>query len=223
MNLFGRRESDNGRPPRNGRRCQSRTGHWRHDSGCHNHTIDGWHAPLTCYKIRDWWWRYTDSTRHLPTHKEEEELAKFSKQILASTEDIWTAEFQRMARPIPHPNWSFTQGRYRQDAAMEMPRLGLSTARLINASIWISFFSHNETATGCRWRFANVNVIAHEVRPPCPISAGHSWCRPPANGTGERKGKQPDQRAHWVAKQTSMLVFGPITKRNDSNRWRRET
>jgi predicted metalloprotease len=78
----------------------------------------------------------TQQGTYQPT-KEEEELAKFSKQILASTEDIWTAEFQR---PIPHPNWSFTQGRYRQDAAMEMPRLGLSTARLTNASIWISLF-----------------------------------------------------------------------------------
>ncbi|MBQ5606485.1 MAG: neutral zinc metallopeptidase [Prevotella sp.] len=34
---------------------------------------------------------------------EEEELAKFSKQILAGTEDVWTKEFQKMGRTYEPP------------------------------------------------------------------------------------------------------------------------
>ena len=35
--------------------------------------------------------------------QEEQELAKFSKQILAGTEDVWTAEFQKLGRTYEPP------------------------------------------------------------------------------------------------------------------------
>ena len=92
------------------------------------------------------------------------ELAKSSKQILASTEDIWTAQFQRMGKTYTPPKLVLYTGSIQQDAAMEMPRLGLSTARLINASIWISLFlATMKQQLGAGGDFANAYVIAHEV------------------------------------------------------------
>ena len=41
-------------------------------------------------------------TEYVPT-AEEEALAKFSRQILAGTEDVWTAEFKRMGLTYEPP------------------------------------------------------------------------------------------------------------------------
>lgn len=44
----------------------------------------------------------SQQTEYVPT-AEEEALAKFSRQILAGTEDVWTAEFRRMGLEYEPP------------------------------------------------------------------------------------------------------------------------
>ena len=51
----------------------------------------------------------TENTEYVPT-AEEQELAKFASQILAGTEDVWTAEFKKMGRTYTPPKLVLFKG-----------------------------------------------------------------------------------------------------------------
>ena len=95
---------------------------------------------------------------------EEDSLAVFSKQILASTEDVWTSVFKKMGKTY------------------EMPRLVLYTGSVQSACgngsasmgpfycggdqcvyLDLSFFQSMGKEIGAKGEFSNAYVIAHEV------------------------------------------------------------
>ena len=51
----------------------------------------------------------TENTEYVPT-AEEQELATFASQILAGTEDVWTAEFKKMGRTYTPPKLVLFKG-----------------------------------------------------------------------------------------------------------------
>ncbi|MCM1077407.1 MAG: neutral zinc metallopeptidase [Bacteroides sp.] len=95
---------------------------------------------------------------------EEEELAKFSRQILAGTEDVWTELFARMGKEYEAPTLVlFT------DAVQSA--CGNATASVgpfycsADQSLYIdlSFFRYMRKTLGADGDFAYAYVIAHEV------------------------------------------------------------
>jgi predicted metalloprotease len=69
---------------------------------------------------------------------EEEELAVFSKQILAGTEDVWTEIFAQNGRNYIPRSWFFTMITCRPPAAPHPPRWVRSTTAGTRRSISIS-------------------------------------------------------------------------------------
>ena len=102
-------------------------------------------------------------TTYTPT-AEEEELATFAKQILAGTEDVWTAEFQKMGKTyVPPKLVLFTD-------AVQSGCGGASSSTgpfycSADQSVYIdlSFFSTMQKQFGSAGDFAYAYVIAHEV------------------------------------------------------------
>ena len=95
---------------------------------------------------------------------EEEALAKFTKQILAGTEDVWTAEFRKMGKSyVPPKLVLFT------DAVQSA--CGGATAQTgpfycsADQTVYIdlSFFTTMKESLGADGDFAYAYVIAHEV------------------------------------------------------------
>jgi len=95
---------------------------------------------------------------------EEEELAKFSRQILAGTEDVWTEVFRSMGRTYTPPTLVlFTDG--------VQSACGNATAAVgpfycsgdQKLYIDLSFFSQMKQQLGASGDFAYAYVIAHEV------------------------------------------------------------
>ena len=104
----------------------------------------------------------TEAT-YTPT-AEEEELATFAKQILAGTEDVWTAEFKKMGKTyVPPKLVLFTD-------AVQSGCGGASSSTgpfycSADQSVYIdlSFFSNMQKQFGSAGDFAYAYVIAHEV------------------------------------------------------------
>ena len=102
-------------------------------------------------------------TTYTPTAKEEE-LATFAKQILAGTEDVWTAEFKKMGKTyVPPKLVLFTD-------AVQSGCGGASSSTgpfycSADQSVYIdlSFFSNMQKQFGSAGDFAYAYVIAHEV------------------------------------------------------------
>ncbi|MBR0077060.1 MAG: neutral zinc metallopeptidase [Bacteroidales bacterium] len=102
-------------------------------------------------------------TTYTPT-AEEEELATFAKQILAGTEDVWTAEFKKMGKTyVPPKLVLFTD-------AVQSGCGGASSSTgpfycSADQSVYIdlSFFSNMQKQFGSAGDFAYAYVIAHEV------------------------------------------------------------
>ena len=102
-------------------------------------------------------------TTYTPT-AEEEELATFAKQILAGTEDVWTAEFKKMGKTyVPPKLVLFTD-------AVQSGCGGASSSTgpfycSADQSVYIdlSFFSTMQKQFGSAGDFAYAYVIAHEV------------------------------------------------------------
>lgn len=102
-------------------------------------------------------------TEYTPT-AEEEELATFTKKILAGTEDVWTAEFKKMGKKyIPPKLVLFT------DAVNSGCGNATSSTGPFYCSadqtvyIDLSFFSSMKQQLGADGDFAYAYVIAHEV------------------------------------------------------------
>ena len=105
----------------------------------------------------------SQQTEYVPT-AEEEALAKFSRQILAGTEDVWTAEFRRMGLEYEPPTLVLFTGNVQSACGGATSSTGpfyCSADRSVY--IDLSFFSSMKQQFGSAGDFAYAYVIAHEV------------------------------------------------------------
>lgn len=105
----------------------------------------------------------SQQTEYVPT-AEDEALAKFSKQILAGTEDVWTAEFRRMGLEYEPPTLVLFTGNVQSACGGATSSTGpfyCSADRSVY--IDLSFFSSMKQQFGSAGDFAYAYVIAHEV------------------------------------------------------------
>ncbi len=102
-------------------------------------------------------------TEYVPT-PEEEALAKFSRQILAGTEDIWTAEFSRLGLQYEPPTLVLFSGSVQSGCGGATSSTGPFYCSA-DQSVYIdlSFFSTMKEQFGSAGDFAYAYVIAHEV------------------------------------------------------------
>lgn len=95
---------------------------------------------------------------------EEHELAKFSSQILAGTEDVWTEVFKKMGKTYTPPKMVLYTGSVRTACGNGSASMGpfyCSADRSLY--IDLSFFSSMKRQLGADGDFAYAYVIAHEV------------------------------------------------------------
>ena len=95
---------------------------------------------------------------------EEQELAKFSKQILAGTEDVWTQEFKKLGRTYEPPRMVLYTGSVQTACGNGQSSMGpfyCSADQCLY--IDLSFFSSMKQQLGADGDFAYAYVIAHEV------------------------------------------------------------
>ena len=106
----------------------------------------------------------TESVGEGTFSEEEQALATFSKQILASTEDVWTKVFKQMGRTYEPPvlvlYTGSTSTRCGQGQAAMGPFYCSADQKLY---IDLSFFSTMKQQLGADGDFAYAYVIAHEV------------------------------------------------------------
>ena len=102
-------------------------------------------------------------TAYEPT-AEEEALAKFSKQILAGTEDVWTQEFKKMGRTYEPPRLVLFTSSVQSGCGGATSSSGPFYCSA-DQSVYIdlSFFSQMKQQLGADGDFAYAYVIAHEV------------------------------------------------------------
>lgn len=102
-------------------------------------------------------------TEYVPT-AEEEALAKFSRQILAGTEDVWTAEFKRMGLTYEPPTLVLFTGSVQSACGGATSSSGpFYCSGDQSVYIDLSFFSTMKKQFGSAGDFAYAYVIAHEV------------------------------------------------------------
>lgn len=95
---------------------------------------------------------------------EEEELAHFSRQILAGTEDVWKEEFRKMGRTYEPPRMVLYTGSVQTACGNGQAAMGpfyCSGDQCLY--IDLSFFSQMKSQLGADGDFAYAYVIAHEV------------------------------------------------------------
>lgn len=105
----------------------------------------------------------TQSTEHVFT-PEEEELATFTKKILAGTEDVWTAEFKKMGRTYEPPRLVLFTDATKSGCGNATSSVGPFYCSADQAVyIDLSFFMNMKKDLGADGDFAYAYVIAHEV------------------------------------------------------------
>ena len=96
---------------------------------------------------------------------EEDSLALFASQIVASTEDIWTAEFQKIGRTYTKPKLVLYTGTIKTGCGNGTAQMGpfyCSADQCVYLDL--SFLSEMRSQLGAQGGdFANAYVIAHEV------------------------------------------------------------
>ena len=95
---------------------------------------------------------------------EEQEMAKFSKQILAGTEDVWTEEFKKLGRTYEPPKMVLYTGSVKTACGNGQSSMGpfyCSADQCLY--IDLSFFTSMKQQLGADGDFAYAYVIAHEV------------------------------------------------------------
>ena len=105
----------------------------------------------------------SQSATYEPT-AEEDELAKFSSQILAGTEDVWTKEFRKMGRTYEPPRLVLFTNSVQSGCGGATSSSGpfyCSADQCVY--IDLSFFSQMRQQLGADGDFAYAYVIAHEV------------------------------------------------------------
>ncbi|MBQ0029246.1 MAG: neutral zinc metallopeptidase [Paludibacteraceae bacterium] len=95
---------------------------------------------------------------------QEKELSTFCKQILASTEDVWSAEFKRLGKTYTPPTLVFYKGTTKtacgQGQATSGPFYCSGDQKIYLDLEFLATMKQNLGASG---DFANAYVIAHEV------------------------------------------------------------
>ena len=105
----------------------------------------------------------TQGEAYTPT-EEEEAFKVFASQILASTEDIWTAEFKKMGKTYVAPKMVLFHGSVQSgcgNASSAMGPFYCSADQCIYLDL--DFFNELSQKFGAAGDFANAYVIAHEV------------------------------------------------------------
>lgn len=105
----------------------------------------------------------TEATEYVPT-AQEEKLATFAKQILAGTEDVWTAEFKKMGKTYIPPKLVLFKDAVQSGCGGATSASGpfyCSADQCVYLDL--SFFSTMYDQLGADGDFAYAYVIAHEV------------------------------------------------------------
>ena len=105
----------------------------------------------------------TEITEYVAT-AEEEALAKFASQILAGTEDVWTAEFKKMGRTYTPPKLVLFKDAVQSGCGGATSSSGpfyCSADQCVYLDL--DFFSSMRQQLGADGDFAYAYVIAHEV------------------------------------------------------------
>lgn len=96
--------------------------------------------------------------------EEEQELAKFSRQVLAGTEDVWTEVFQQMGRTYEPPTLVLFTNRVNSACGTASSAVGpFYCSGDQKLYIDLSFFTTMKQQLGADGDFAYAYVIAHEV------------------------------------------------------------
>ena len=96
--------------------------------------------------------------------EEEQELAKFSRQILAGTEDVWTEIFRSIGREYTPPTLVLYTGSVSSSCGQGTAKMGpFYCSGDQKLYIDLSFFSQMKQQIGADGDFAYAYVIAHEV------------------------------------------------------------
>ncbi len=104
-----------------------------------------------------------ESTEYVPT-QQEEELAEFSRQVLASTEDVWTEVFNEMGATYRPPTLVLFTGSVQSGCGNATAQTGpFYCSADEKLYIDLSFFSQMRQNLGADGDFAYAYVIAHEV------------------------------------------------------------
>ncbi len=105
----------------------------------------------------------TETAEYVPT-EQEEQLKTFALQILASTEDVWTAEFRKMGRTYRAPKLVLFHGSVQSGCGGATSQTGpfyCSADECVYLDL--DFFSEMPRSIGAGGDFAYAYVIAHEV------------------------------------------------------------
>ena len=96
--------------------------------------------------------------------QEEQELAHFSKQILAGTEDVWTTLFEKSGRTYKNPQMVLFTDQVQTGCGGATSQVGPFYCSA-DQSLYLdlSFFSQMRSQLGADGDFAYAYVIAHEV------------------------------------------------------------
>ena len=104
------------------------------------------------------------STEGREFSEEEQQLALFSKQVLASTEDVWTKVFKSMGKTYVPPRMVLYTGGVQTGCGQGNASVGPFYCSADQALyIDLSFFSSMKSQLGADGDFAYAYVIAHEV------------------------------------------------------------
>lgn len=106
----------------------------------------------------------TESASAYEPSAEEEELATFAKQILAGTEDVWTAEFKKMGKTYIPPKLVLFTSSVQSGCGGATSSIGpfyCSADQCVYLDL--SFFLNMKKQLGADGDFAYAYVIAHEV------------------------------------------------------------
>ena len=96
--------------------------------------------------------------------EEEQELAKFSRQVLAGTEDVWGAVFQKMGRKYTPPTLVLFTNRVNSACGTASSAVGpFYCSGDQKLYIDLSFFTTMKKQLGADGDFSYAYVIAHEV------------------------------------------------------------
>lgn len=104
------------------------------------------------------------TTEQTTFNAEEEELATFSKQILAGTEDVWTEVFKKMGKTYIPPKLVLFKGQVSSACGSATSSVGpFYCSGDQKVYIDLSFFTQMKSQLGADGDFAYAYVIAHEV------------------------------------------------------------
>ena len=100
---------------------------------------------------------------YVPTEKEKE-FEVFAKQILASTEDVWKAQFKKMGKTYKNPTMVLFKGSVQSGCGSATSAVGpFYCSADEKLYLDLDFFDELSTKFGASGDFACAYVIAHEV------------------------------------------------------------